>query len=279
MGCSPSHAVPLQPHELYDVEPSDREEEARRSQNLKTLPTLSLITRDTMGANESDFGGMSAKESTERSTNVVSSSLHLLEFQGYRFIRLVGKGSFGQCYAVERLKDGKEFVMKVIPCMSLEESEQAITEARHMAKARHGNVVSLVDFGVDGLTVYLVMEFCSAGDLQGLLRRIAPSVPPERVVHRWVTHLLRGLAFLHARGIVHRDVKLGNSTPPPSPLTQISLPHRPECAASPIVAPLPRGSEARGFWVGLLPRRERRAALCRRHPVLHGAGAARPLVA
>lgn len=68
----------------------------------------------------------------------------------------------------------------------------------------HPNIVALHDIGTWGGWAYEAMEFCAGGSL-------AENLPlAEDAVRGLLPGLLAGLEFLHAAGIVHRDVKPSN---------------------------------------------------------------------
>lgn len=56
----------------------------------------------------------------------------------------------------------------------------------------------------------LVQECAEGGDLHTFLRKYQTVLPERRVVQMVLIPLLQALQYLHARGIVHRDVKLEN---------------------------------------------------------------------
>ncbi len=74
------------------------------------------------------------------------------------------------------------------------------------ADLRHPNLVGVRDFGVlpDGRH-WLTQELVDGDDLY----RAARGAPFEAVLE-WAIGLLRGLAYLHGRGVIHRDVKPDN---------------------------------------------------------------------
>jgi serine/threonine protein kinase len=74
----------------------------------------------------------------------------------------------------------------------------------------HDNVVSLYDYEInpDGSAQYMVFEYLSGGTLVGYLHRTGP-LPLDGLL-RLGRQLSRGLAHLHGRGLVHRDVSPDN---------------------------------------------------------------------
>ncbi|WP_147455199.1 serine/threonine-protein kinase [Saccharothrix australiensis] len=80
-------------------------------------------------------------------------------------------------------------------------------EAETAAQVHHPNAVSVFDT-VDGDDCWLVMEYVPAKSLDQVLAAEGP-LPPERVA-RIGAQIAGALAAVHAKNIVHRDVKPGN---------------------------------------------------------------------
>jgi serine/threonine protein kinase len=80
-------------------------------------------------------------------------------------------------------------------------------EAKALAALEHPNIVAVTDFGIADDTPYLVMELLEGETLDARLTR-GPLDAAE--AETLATELLRVLAFVHERGLVHRDVKPSN---------------------------------------------------------------------
>jgi hypothetical protein len=81
-------------------------------------------------------------------------------------------------------------------------------EARAAARLAHPNIVAVMDRGEQEGRRYIVFEHVDGENLKDVVTREGP-LPVERVL-RVGEDVARGLAFAHASGVVHRDVKPQN---------------------------------------------------------------------
>src|SRR5262249_47040016 len=81
-------------------------------------------------------------------------------------------------------------------------------EARLAAEVRHPNVVSVLASGGDARAPFLVFELVEGGTLGHLLRREGRLDWRRAVKHG--AEIARGLAAIHAAGLIHRDLKPDN---------------------------------------------------------------------
>ena len=85
--------------------------------------------------------------------------------------------------------------------------QRFLKEARAAARLNHPNIVQIYDFGQEGETYYLAMEYVDGHSLGAYLRRGHFS---ERDAILVIRHACRALAVAHAEGLVHRDIKPDN---------------------------------------------------------------------
>jgi hypothetical protein len=123
----------------------------------------------------------------------------------YRLEEELGRGGMGVVWRAVDLELGRQVTLK----RSLgEDAGQIRREARIGAGLLHSNVVTVFDTVVDGDAQWLVTEYLAARSLEELVDDGGPL--PEDRVRRIGAQLAAALADMHARGIVHRDVKPGN---------------------------------------------------------------------
>jgi len=126
---------------------------------------------------------------------------------------LLGEGGMGRVYYGVDADGGQgRYAIKVLfGELSADPRyfERFVREAARASVFDHPNLVRVVDLGsTRGQHPFVVMEFVAGRSLATILRRDAP-LGAERSVALMVD-LCRALAYIHGRGIVHRDVKAGN---------------------------------------------------------------------
>lgn len=121
----------------------------------------------------------------------------------YTCLDLLGKGTYGTCYkVVEKLKSAP-CVMKVIPLVDLKthDVQAAFSEAMLLSTIKHPHVVGYLDAWVENSHLYIVMEYCSRGDLSLALRSKQLTIPE---VLRYARDISCGMKHLHGHRIMHR---------------------------------------------------------------------------
>ena len=81
-------------------------------------------------------------------------------------------------------------------------------EAQAAANLNHPNIVGVYDWGQEGGTYYIVMEYVNGRTVADILRSDG-SLLPQRAADI-ISDVASALGFAHRNGVVHRDVKPGN---------------------------------------------------------------------
>lgn len=77
-----------------------------------------------------------------------------------------------------------------------------------LKKLKHEYIVELYDFQWDDKYIFLIMEFCSGGDLSKFIR--AKRTLPERVVRKFLKQIVSAMLFLREHNVAHMDLKPQN---------------------------------------------------------------------
>src|SRR4051794_13658433 len=132
----------------------------------------------------------------------------------YRIVDRIGVGGMAEAFrAHDELLD-RDVAVKVFrtqmddPDSSQNAATRRELELQAMARLNHPNLVTLFDGSVAGDgPPYLVLEYVPGPNLATRLR----SGPlPEPAVRELGAQMADGLAYFHAHGLVHRDVKPAN---------------------------------------------------------------------
>ena len=130
----------------------------------------------------------------------------------YRLIHLIGSGGYGKVYLAERIQQessqlSTQVAVKILPPLAQENLGAFLTEAR-MIRLKHPHVMAILDFGLDGQTPFLVMEYAPYGTLRK--RYPMGSRLPLTTIDKYVTQIASALQVAHQEQIIHRDVKPEN---------------------------------------------------------------------
>jgi hypothetical protein len=131
----------------------------------------------------------------------------------YRIHTPLGSGGMGSVYQATDETLGREVAVKVfreVPSSEVEWMRQE-REIQLLATLNHPGLISLHDAGVhvfgDETRLYLVMELMSDPTLDV---RMAEGPMPAHDVASIGAQVAEALAYIHSRGVVHRDVKPAN---------------------------------------------------------------------
>ncbi|CAK8676182.1 unnamed protein product [Clavelina lepadiformis] len=132
--------------------------------------------------------------------------------------RLLGKGGFARVYEVAQLDQaGKSTKKRTCAAKVIEKSrlsrpqqrEKVNVEVELLTEARgHPNVVQFLDSFEDDKAVCILLELCNKKSLAQYLKK--KQSLGEQEVCNILQQVVAGLSHLHGKGIIHRDLKLGN---------------------------------------------------------------------
>jgi serine/threonine protein kinase len=126
----------------------------------------------------------------------------------YALRAVIGQGGYGEVH-LGVPDQGARVAVKILHANASRDEDTVARFKREADTARrleHPSIVRIVDVGSSRGRHYIVMELVRGGSLRRLLQKDAP---PEQVLPI-LTEVAGALAFAHAQGVVHRDVKPEN---------------------------------------------------------------------
>ena len=140
-----------------------------------------------------------------------------------KLTRRLGAGAMGVVYQGWHEAFAQEVAVKFLTASTGNSRERFVREGRAAARIENEHVIRVLDAGETAGKAYLVLEFVNGRSLGEILDaqetadrqtppngRPAGSLPEPGVVAHLGAQLARGLAAIHAKGIVHRDIKPDN---------------------------------------------------------------------
>jgi WD40 repeat protein/tRNA A-37 threonylcarbamoyl transferase component Bud32 len=127
----------------------------------------------------------------------------------YRLIRLLGQGGFAEVYLGQHIYLDTSAAIKVLHTrLDSDDVEHFREEARTIARLLHPNIVRVLEFNVEEMTPYLVVDYAPNGTLRKRHPRGVP-LPPSTVVS-YTRQVAAALSYAHEQKVIHRDVKPEN---------------------------------------------------------------------
>ncbi|MBI1945640.1 MAG: serine/threonine protein kinase [Deltaproteobacteria bacterium] len=127
----------------------------------------------------------------------------------YRVLSQLGAGGMSRVFLAEDERLGRKVALKTLPPEDADEEGRArfLREAQALARVTHKNVVQVFASGIDEDIAWMALEYVEGEPLSALIG--AGGVDEETAV-ALAAQAARGLAAVHAVGVVHRDVKPDN---------------------------------------------------------------------
>lgn len=135
----------------------------------------------------------------------------VLRIGKYEVIEHVATGGMGAVYRARDTELDRIVALKILQAELAAKPlllERFRREARHAARLRHENIVTIYEYGVYRDTHYLALEFVDGTDLDDLIEQRGRLDPEE--VRQIGVQAARALAHAHKHGVIHRDIKPAN---------------------------------------------------------------------
>jgi serine/threonine protein kinase len=126
----------------------------------------------------------------------------------YKKIKKVGQGASGSVYVAKDLKTHKFVAIKQMDLNSQPRKELLINEIRIMKESQHPNIVNYQNsFLLRNTELWVVMDYMEGGSLTDIIDN---NKMDEGQIACTVYQAFNGLAHLHEKSIIHRDIKSDN---------------------------------------------------------------------
>ena len=132
-------------------------------------------------------------------------------FDKYEVKQKIGKGKFGLVKCGINKETNKQVAIKIMAKKNMDKSdlELAKVEIDILKISQHPNIIKLYDIYENENYIYIIMEYCSGGDLLSYFEYYEYQLKETKVCE--IIHKLSmAIYFLHSYGIVHRDLKPEN---------------------------------------------------------------------
>ncbi|KAK2660402.1 hypothetical protein Ddye_006935 [Dipteronia dyeriana] len=128
--------------------------------------------------------------------------------------KLIGRGTFGSVYIATNRVTGASCAMKEVDIISddpksAECIKQLQQEIRVLRQLQHQNIVQYYGSEVIDDHFYIYLEYVHPGSINKYVREHCGTIT-ESIVRNFTRHILSGLAFLHSKKTIHRDIKGAN---------------------------------------------------------------------
>ena len=135
----------------------------------------------------------------------------LPRFGNYDLVRRIDVGGMGEVYlAHQRSAFGRDVAIKIIRSDLVHDvtaRARFLREAEVSAHLKHEHILPLFEFGEDQGRLFLVTPYIEGGTLARHLKRGPLSLAE---VYLLFVPLVQAVAYIHRRGVIHRDLKPTN---------------------------------------------------------------------
>jgi len=134
----------------------------------------------------------------------------------YRSVSPLNHGSFGMVFLATDIVNGDNVAIKCLSkaastkdCPAADADVNSVELTCHDRLGQHPNIVNLLRSFETKAHIYLVLEYCSMGDMYEAIRLGRGPLETENV-REFMLQLIGAVDFMHSKGLYHRDIKPEN---------------------------------------------------------------------
>ncbi|XP_024991771.1 mitogen-activated protein kinase kinase kinase YODA-like isoform X1 [Cynara cardunculus var. scolymus] len=186
---------------------NNRPEDVKQKSHRLPLPPVTISNSLPFSQSNSAATSPSVPRSPGRPDNLPSPGSR------WKKGKLLGRGSFGHVYVGFNSDSGEMCAMKEVTLFSddaksKESAKQLGQEVSLLSRLSHPNIVRYYGSEMVDDKLYIYLEYVSGGSIYKLLQDYGQF--GELAIRSYTQQILSGLAYLHAKNTIHRDIKGAN---------------------------------------------------------------------